>query len=196
MKGLMTPGNALVTFVLTAGMCFAQSPFDRPTFHGDSQRTGWILNETILTPANVTGGTFGPVWNSPQFDSITISGTVYKPHIFATPIYAESVTLSAGAFAGKTFSVVFAATTNGFVYAVNAFAANGISPGTILWKMQLGTASVIPSLDGGLPLGILSTPILDTAKGRLYAASDDATMGWQVYALDITSGKVLPGWPL
>jgi hypothetical protein len=36
---------------------------DYPTFHRNPQRTGWIPNETKLTPANVKGGQFGPLSN-------------------------------------------------------------------------------------------------------------------------------------
>src|SRR6516162_1620723 len=45
--------------------------------HGDRGRTGWNANETVLTPANVGGSSFGPLWSSPIFDSY--GGTV--PHM-------------------------------------------------------------------------------------------------------------------
>jgi len=67
-------------FVLAAG-----AQYNVPAFHGDSQRTGWISGETILTPASVSGGAFGPIWDSPQFDSVTISGNTYLPHVYASP---------------------------------------------------------------------------------------------------------------
>jgi hypothetical protein len=41
----------------------SDSTKDYPTFHRNPQRTGWIPNETKLTPANVKGGQFGPLWN-------------------------------------------------------------------------------------------------------------------------------------
>jgi hypothetical protein len=103
--------------------------------------------------------------------------------------------------------VVYAASSNGFVYAVNASraaagtkrsrASDPPAPGAILWKRQLNTPSGI-ILDGGVPLGIMGTPVIDPAATppRLYVASADATQGWQVFALDITNGNVLPGWPL
>src|SRR5215831_15580799 len=169
------------------------------TFHGDSQRTGWISNETILTPANVSSSSFGPIWNSPQLDSVQISGTTFPPHLYASPLFVDSVTMSGGAFAGLNFHVVYAGSSNGFVYAVNAVATSGSNPvaaGTILWKRQLTTPS--GNLDGGIPLGILGTPTIDLAASpaRMYVASQDATHGWQVFAVDITSGNILPGWPL
>jgi uncharacterized protein (TIGR03437 family) len=179
----------------------AQASQDWPTFHVDRQRTGWRPNEMTLTPAAVSGGKFGPIWNSQEFDSITIGKTVYSPHLYASPLYLDQVTMTAGAHAGSSFSVVFAATSNAYVYAVNAFTTAGANPvaaGTILWKRRLNTASVVQNLDGGMPLGVLGTPIIDTATNppRLYVASADATAGWQVFALDVTNGSVLNGWPL
>jgi hypothetical protein len=188
------------------------------TFHGDRQRTGWISTEKILTPRNVSDGGFGPVWDSPPFDSVTISGTTYVPHVYASPLYVDRVTMTVAAYAGRTFHVVYAASSNGFVYAVNASRAsaprtmargpNPVAVGTILWRRQLGTPGGIADggtpitsggvLDGGIPFGIMGTPVIDlnATPPRLYVASADATQGWQVFALDITNGNVLPGWPL
>jgi hypothetical protein len=98
----------------------ARGQYNVLTFHGDRQRTGWVSNETILTPANVSSGSFGPLWNSPQFDSVTIGGTTYPPHLYASPLYVDSVTITAGIYAGLAFHVVYAGSSNGFVYAVNA----------------------------------------------------------------------------
>ena len=125
----------------------ANAQYDVLTFHGDRQRTGWISIEKILTPRNVAGGEFGPVWDSPQFDSVTISGNTYLPHVYASPLYVDRVTMTADAYAGRTFHVVYAASSNGFVYAVNASRAavprtggrRGPDPagaGTILWPRQ------------------------------------------------------------
>ena len=94
------------------------------TFHGDRQRTGWISTEKILTPLNVADGEFGPVWDSPPFDSVTISGITYVPHVYASPLYVDRVTLTVAAYAGRTFHVVYAASSNGFVYAVSASRAS------------------------------------------------------------------------
>ena len=181
-------------FVLAAG-----GQYNVLTFHGDPQRTGWIADERILTSRNVSGGSFGPLWNSPQFDSVTISGKTYPPHLYASPLYVDRITMTGGDYAGETFSVVYAASSNGFVYAVNASRTsrrNHAAPGAILWKRQLSTPG--GTLDGGVPVGILGTPVIDltATPPRLYVASVDAAKGWQVFAIDITNGNLLPGWPL
>jgi hypothetical protein len=201
----------LVACLIGPCVLVASGQYNVLTFHGDPQRTGWISNERLLTPGRVSGGAFGPVWDSQEFDSITISGKTYPPHLYASPLYVDRVTMTGGAFAGETFHVVYAASSNGFVYAVNASrtdlrrragAAYPPAPGTILWKRQLNTPSVPLNLgvpfDGGVPLGIMGTPVIDLAATppRLYVASADETQGWQVFALDIANGNVLPGWPL
>lgn len=171
--------------LLWAGSALAQ--FNILTFHGDPQRTGWISDEGVLTPANVSAGSFGPVWNSPQFDSLTIDSVTYPPHLYASPLYLDAVTI-----AGRKRPVVYAGSSNGFVYAVDASPRGG----RILWRRQLTTP--IPTLDGNLPIGILGTPVIDLNRHppRLYVASADAIAGWQVFAVDITNGDILPGWPL
>ncbi len=163
------------------------------TFHGDRQRTGWLSHETILTPDAVAGGGFGLVWTSEPLDSITIQGVSFTPHLYAAPLYIDQVTLS-----GQVFNLVVAATNTGFVYAINATATANVPAGRILWRRQLSNPEIVAGLDGGLPLGVLSTPIVDTGSspGRVYITSDDAANGWQAFALDLTSGDILPGWPV
>jgi hypothetical protein len=168
-------------------------------FHGDRARTGWNQNETTLTPANVAAH-LGLVWQSPKLDTVTLNGTVYQPHIYATPLYVDSVTVTAGPFAGKTVGAVVTATSTGFVYAIKAFdtaAATNIPAGTILWRTSLGQPT--PTIDGGVTVGTLSTPAIDLANNRIYVTADvtDASgRNWKAFALDLGSGSVLPGWPL
>ena len=69
--------------LLVCSILHAQTSTGIITFHVDSQHTGWWSGETTLTPANVGGGNFGPIWNSMQFD---IVGGV-PPHAYATPLY-------------------------------------------------------------------------------------------------------------
>jgi hypothetical protein len=176
---------------------------DTLTFHIDAQRTGWNPMESVLTPANVSGPDFGPLWDSPPLDAVTIGSKTYPPHLYATPLYMDMVTMTAGAYAGQQFHVVFAATSNDYVYAINAFDVSDpsdIPPGTILWSTSLGQPTDF-GLDGGVAMGILGTPIIDpnATPPTLYVAADatdDSGRAWKVFALDIGSGALLPGWPL
>lgn len=172
----------------------AQSaPRDTTTFHADPQRTGWRSAEPELTHALVSGPDFGLVWESPPFDD----AGEHPPRLYASPLYVDSLPVTAPAYAGRTLSVVFAASSNAFVYAVNAVEVDGIPAGTILWRTRLGDAcrlAPIP-LDGVLT-GILSTPVIDVERRRLYVTSCDPEKRWQAWALDLASGAVLPGWPV
>jgi hypothetical protein len=164
-------------------------------FHGDRARTGWNAQETHLTPANVGSAAFNWIWDSEPFDSVVVGGKTYPPRLYASPLYMDAVSIQ-----GTPASVVFAASSTAFVYAVNACdqSINGqdTAAGKILWRARLNTAAPV-AIDGGVTLGVLSTPFIDTQSNppRLYVASLDAAAGWQVFALDITNGQVLPGWP-
>jgi hypothetical protein len=203
---------ALLVLVTTLrGFCLmepatllAQSgpPVNATTFHYDRQRTGWNSNETVLTPQVVSGPNFGLLWNSEPLDSVTIGSTTYPPHLYATPLYVDTVQVTTGTYAGP-FSVVFAATSTNYVYAINAFDVAGPPPapaGTILWRKSLGMPTNF-GLDGGVAMGILSTPVIDltATPPALYVAADavtDTPRNWKVFALDIGTGNILPGWPL
>jgi hypothetical protein len=168
-------------------------------FHGNAARTGWNANETVLTPANVAAH-LGQVWSSPRLDSVTLGGTTYAPHIYASPLYVDSLQVTAGTYAGQTVGAVITATSTGFVYAIKAFDTAGattIPSGTILWSKSLGQPT--PTLDGGVTVGVLSTPAIDLGTNRLYVASDvtdGSGRNWKVFALDLGSGNVVSGWPL
>jgi hypothetical protein len=193
---------ALAFAIFLIPVSFGQaSIFDVPAFHRDAARTGLNANETELTPASVAGG-FGLLWNCPRFDSV--NGNV--PHAYASLLYADQVTVSAGPFRGAIASVAIAATSNDYVYAVNVSPTSFVNASsqivrvptcTVLWKSSLGTPTGNVSLDR-VPLGILSTPVVDmtSTPPRVYVVSADATAGHRAFALDLTSGSVISGWPL
>src|SRR5262249_27230944 len=142
------------------------------TFHGDRARTGWNSNESVLTPANVAAH-LGNVWNSPVLDSVTLNGITYAPHMYASPLYVDSLSVTSGPYSGKTVGAVIAATSTGYVYAIKAFdtaGATNIPAGTVLWKTSLGQPT--PTIDGGVTVGVLSTPTIDLVTNRIYVTSD------------------------
>ncbi|WP_189644748.1 ThuA domain-containing protein [Luteimonas gilva] len=165
----------------------------RATFHIDSGRSGWRSNETALTPEKVAGDAFGLVWESPQLDA----ADGQAPRLYASPLYVDRIAMTKGQHRGAEFAVVFAASSNGYVYAINARRSGDVAPGRILWRTRLAAPCHLqPAPLDGVPTGILSTPIVDIAQGRLYVAHCDPQKRWQAYALDIASGDVLPGWPV
>ncbi len=160
------------------------------TMQGDRQRTGWFSHETQLTPERLKSGKVGKLWESPELDPFR----EYPPRLYATPLYVDDLLIDAGEHKGQKFPVVIAATSSGFVYAINAAQVNGVAPGTILWKRQFDEPCMLQWDDS--TMGILSTPIIDKARKVLYVASCGAKTGFKVYGLELSTGAVLDGWPV
>jgi hypothetical protein len=175
---------------------------DTLSFHGDRARTGWQRSESVLTPASLSTSSFGWLWDSEPLDAAAIGGITYRPRLYASPLYVDDVTIAGGVHAGVTASVVVVATSNAWVYAVNAcdpgIGSAGIPAGTVLWRTRLGEPAIAPGLDGGVPVGVLGTPLIDREgfPPRVYVASASDVWGWQVFALDLRDGLILPGWPI
>jgi hypothetical protein len=174
-------------------------------FHGDRARTGWDDAEPDLTPQRVGGGHFRELWESAQFAAADVAGTAYPPHVYATPLYADDVHVAGGPYAGARASVVFAATSNGDVYAVNAVGTKcgvAVPYGAVLWQRRLAEPSLQADgtlkagLDGGIALGVLSTPLLDPTTNLLYVVTQSGPGTWLAFALDVGSGAVAAGWPV
>src|SRR5260370_32082542 len=87
------------------------------TYHNDLARTGQNVNETILTPGNVTSTTFGKQFADP------VDGYVY-----AQPLYVANVAIPNQG----THNVVYVTTENDTVYAFDADAQ-----GAPLWQTSL-----------------------------------------------------------
>ncbi len=193
-RGLFVVVAALLAALVFSGASSAQvTGTDWPTFGGDRMRTGWRSNETTLTVANVSGGSFGQLWESPLFDPDP-GGTA--AHLFANPVYVGSVAISTPNYTG-TFKVVFCSTTAGYAYAVNAEQNGSVAPGTILWGTMLTVAKSNGAIGSGT-VGNLSTPFIDTSASppRMYVTSYDATLNWEAFALNISNGAIMTGWPV
>src|SRR5262249_48130780 len=76
------------------------------------------------------------------------------------------------------------------------------APAPILWGPRLTPPAVVGGPGSAVkpffPIGVLSTPIIDVHGNapRIYVTSADATAGWQVFAVSLLDGSVLPGWPV
>lgn len=163
------------------------------TFHQDRARTGWHAQEKLLTPTNVARPGFGMLWQSPRLDEYEGQA----PRLYASPLFVDHVLMTGGPHQGEAFSVVVAATSNGFVYAINARKHGDVAAGSILWKASLGAPCRLqPAPLDGVPTGILATPVVDLARQRIYVTHCDPAKSWQAYALDLRNGSMLPGWPV
>jgi uncharacterized protein (TIGR03437 family) len=136
--------------------------------YGNS-RANTNLNETILTRAAVSGGAFGKVGGFP------VDGQIY-----AQPLYVSGLQ-----FTGQgTKNVVFVATMNDSIYALDADAPGSATP---LWQVSLGNAvpsAAIPYLDDVNPqVGILSTPAIDVNGQVIYVVAETFEGGAPVFRL-------------
>ncbi|MBN3759150.1 PQQ-binding-like beta-propeller repeat protein [Paraburkholderia sp. Tr-20389] len=153
--------------------------------HNDLARTGQMLAETTLTPANVNTSSFGKV------AFLAADGKVDGQPLSVT-------SLSIG---GVTHNVIYVVTEHNSVYAYDA------DNNAQLWKVSLTGANETPSDNRGCnditpEIGITSTPVIDRNRGPngvLYAVAmtKDASGGYhhRLHALDLASGAELLGGP-
>jgi outer membrane protein assembly factor BamB len=121
------------------------------TYHNDVGRTGANLAEKTLTPMAVQSRGMVEKFNRP------VDGQVY-----AQLLYLPKLDI-----AGGTHDVVYAATTNNHLYAIDAndATASGTDDAGILWHLELEDPE---SSVRKYPRGILSTPVIDRGAGEMY----------------------------
>ena len=165
----------------------ARTSAENLTYHGTPQRTGWYDNETILTPAAISSGDFGLLWESAP---LGFAGTT-PPRLFASPLYVIDLEVPTTGKKETGLDVVFAASSTGFVAAINASSTAELAPGATLWQRRL-----LDRPCGSGTRGILSTPVIDRSLSRIYIVGCDESRAWHVHALDLATGAGLDGWPL
>src|SRR5581483_4904093 len=162
-----TPPTATPTPVTTPTP--APSTVNVPTWHMNNARTGLNDQETLLTPANVSGGSFGKLF------SYAVDGYVY-----AQPLYISNLNIN-----GRTHNVVFVATEMATVY---AFDADNFGDGS---PQSGGNPKPFQ--------GLTSTPVIDTSANTMYLVSSQKSTGapfFRLHAIDITTGQERAGSPV
>jgi len=142
------------------------------TYHYDNYRTGWNPNETILTPTNVNGSSFG------LLQTVTLD-----QQVDAQPLLVPGVNITAGNYQG-THDVVYVVTENDTVYAIDA------ESGTILLSPNFGPPVLYPMGCQAPYDGINSTPVIDLPNNILYVmVYTNQTTGpaYYLHALDLGS---------
>ena len=132
-------------------------------------RTGANLQETTLTPSNVSAGTFGLLFAQPV-----------DANIFAQPLYVPNLTIN-----GAVHNVAFVVTMNNSVY---AFDADTSQPA--LWQASLGTPVLIGTATEPTD-GILSTPVIDLNLKVIFVVtftSESGTPVYRLHALNLLTG--------
>lgn len=154
------------------------------TQHNDAARTGTNLNETVLTPANVTPSTFGRLYER-----------AVEGQVIAQPLYESNQWVP-----GKGLrNVVYVATRKNWVYAFDADDLNPDPRAGQLWShpVQVSSASTVPfmcKLTRG-PVGISSTPVIDRATDTMYVVARHSDASVWIHALDLATGLPKPGTP-
>ncbi len=161
---------------LLFAVSLAQAQVNVTTFHNDNARTGQNLQETILTPANVNSTNFGKLF------AVALDGYVY-----AQPLYLSGIRIGS-----STHNVVYMATENDSVYAIDAdsgtiYARVSLIPagGSTLSSADLNCGDLVPQI------GITGTPVIDSSSGTLYLVSKGKTSGGTIvqylHALDVST---------
>ncbi len=202
--GLYTPPGSVGAHVVTAtssdqlqsgtAVAYVSSYPGMFTVHNDNLRTGQNLNETVLSPLNVSAATFG------KLCSYTLDGQAY-----ASPLYVANLNIPGQGFR----NVVYVATEGDSVYAFDADTfANGPLWNVTFTNISAGITTV-PAADTGEPfdlrpqIGITGTPVIDTNSGTLYVVAKTKELSNNVtsyvqrlHALNITNGAEVFGGPV
>src|ERR1017187_2886732 len=174
------PASVLILALSSTLVCTAQVSVT--THHYDNYRTGWNSQETALTPATVHSSSFG-----------VLKTIVLDDQVEAQPLVVPGVNITAGKFKGTTHDVVYVATDNNSIYAID------VTSGAVLLKPNFGPPVVKP-LGCHIynpDVGINSTPVIDLSSNTLYAViytQQSTAPAYFVHALDLGSltDKVTP----
>lgn len=188
-----TPGTCTITATAASGTAYTAAATDAvttstagvpnyTTWKNDNARDGLQAQETILTPTNVNANGFGQVF------STSVDGSVW-----AQPLFMSGITIG-----GAKHNVVYAATSNDSVYAIDG------DTGTQLWKKGLLMNGETPAsgttLHSSVPtIGITGTPVIDPTTNTLYAVTQSGISGTyyhRLHALDLATGAEKFGAPV
>jgi len=132
------------------------------------QRTGENPFETIITPSTVAG--LHLLWS---FDLGAV--TIMQP-VLATGVIVN----------GSPKDLVYMGAEHGDLYAID------VASGTMVWQRNLGSQqTTCHDIPDGI-FGVSGSPFLDRANNRMFVVGGDGNM----YALDMSTGDTLSGWPV
>src|SRR6266496_867904 len=159
------------------------------TQHNDNTRSGWNDNETALTTSNVNVQQFGAVFTLPVDDQV-----------YAQPLVVGHVSVGGG-----SHNVVYIATVNNTLYAYDG------DNGKLYWQASFTAPGMRPprntdmtgACGGGYQdfsgnIGIVGTPVIDTARGTMYfvaRSTTNSTFVQYLHAVNIVDGNEIAGSP-
>jgi PQQ-like domain len=163
------------------------------TWHNDNAHTGQYLRETTLTPLNVNAKKFG------KLGSFTVDGQIYAQPLYWPGLHIPHM---------GTHNVVFVATENDSVYALDADTP-GSQP---LWQVNFTNppnVTAVPCEDINTPchvypiVGITGTPVIDPSSKTLYVITrtkeiqgSNVLYVQRLHALDIATHAEKFGGPV
>ncbi len=163
--------GALLIALAALGLTVGASPAaatDWPMYGFNLQRTGENPFETIITPSTVAG--LHQLWS---FDLGAV--TIMQP-VLATDVIVN----------GSPKELVYIGAEHGDLYAID------VASGTMVWHRNLGSQQTgCGDMPGGI-FGVSGSPFLDRAHNRMFVVGGDGNM----YALDLSTGDTLSGWPV
>jgi hypothetical protein len=159
------------------------------TQHNDNTRTGWNDHETVLTTSNVNQQRFGKV--------LTLA---VDDQVYAQPLVVGHVHISGG-----DHNVVYVATVNNSLYAFDG------DDGTRYWVKNYSAPGMRPPRNTGMTgacngtytdfsgnIGIVGTPVIDSAKQTLYVvarSTDGSSFVQHLHAVSLIDGSEASGSP-
>jgi outer membrane protein assembly factor BamB len=146
----------------------ASSGADWLTFGDSPQRDGENTGETLISPANA--GRLHQIWSHDLGAGVDNS-----------PVEAADVSVGSG-----TLNLVLAGSEHGTFTALNA------RTGATVWTRRLGTATSTCLQEPGGIYGITGTAAVDRSTNRVFVADGTGA----VYALDLSTGRTVAGWPV
>jgi hypothetical protein len=190
---------------LAAAACVPTHMVDVRTHRNNNARTGANLDESCLTPENVTAKTFGKLF------TMSVRGQVY-----AQPLIATNVPLASG-----PRNIAYIATMQNWVYAFDADGGHRDPHGIPqpYWSVQLGPPLPVQRIPKDVGawigkynispfVGITSTPVIDRSSNTLVlvakiarvldpgvvcdaeVSSDECPIVYQIVALDLSDGSI------
>ena len=180
-------GYRLVVIWVTASFncALASAQVNVDTANYGLTRANANLGETTLTRAAVSGKAFGKV------GAYLVDGQIY-----AQPLYVSGLQIPGQG----TKNVVFIATMNDSVYAMDADAPSATNP---LWQVSLGAplpSTALPDVNDVNPqIGILSTPVIDVSAQVLYVVAETFESGapvFRLHALSLLNGQETRNGPV
>jgi hypothetical protein len=159
------------------------------TQHNDNTRAGWNDNETALTTSNVNVQQFDKVFTLP------VDGEVY-----AQPLVVGHLSIGGG-----DHNVVYVATVNNTAYAFDG------DNGRLYWRKSFTAPGMRPPRNTDMTgacggsyqdfsgnIGIVGTPVIDSARGTIYVvarSTTGSTFVQYLHAVNMVDGNEIAGSP-